>query len=64
MYALYRNSTNINEQIVQLESYIAEAQQEIEYYKGAYVTDQEVAKTTAETTIANLKVKIAAQQKL
>lgn len=64
MYALYRNGTNINEQIVQLESYIAEAQQEIEYYKGAYVTDQEVAKTTAETTIANLKVKIAAQQKI
>lgn len=61
---LYYNATNINEQIASLEANIASAKEQIEYYKGVYVTDKEVALTTANKTVENLKAKIAAQSKI
>ncbi len=61
---LYYNAANIDEQIANVESNIANANKWIEYYKGVYVTDQEAALTKGNELINNLNAKIEAQTKI
>ena len=61
---LYYNATNINDQIAQLESNIANAEKWIEYYKNDYVTESEVELEELNKEIEDLTEQIAIQQQI